>query len=502
MNRLRIIGLGLLAPALLLGLPAIAAGQPAVLAFAMPDAVEEIDEIVAQQAQGDTIYKSARKAMSQGDYARAIELYSQAMSKEPQYAADALYYQALAYQKLGGRSNYRKALETLERQFEQYPDAATHDEALALEIRVQGELARQGDARAAEALAREAERMQRDMEREMQQEVQRAQRDVARHQAEIERSQARIERTQAELQREQELQQAMQREAEMKMFALQALMESDPETAIPILENILTTRTDETRELREQAVFLLARLEDDARTTDLMLDIMQNDPDPEVQMHAAHWLARSGDPRATSALVTAAESGDPELQEAAVFALGQMPGSQAAAALKEIATRPGIDPEARAMAIHGLAMHPSAENTQYLVDLFRKLPRDDVESREATLFALSQSPGGVSGDFLYSIVSDTNEDPAIREMALYAAARNGSLAPARLGEVYRKTSDPEMKEQVLFALTQSEDPAAFDVLLEIARTETDPDLKQNAVFWVGRSDDPRAKALMIEILEQ
>ncbi len=163
-------GLGLFAAALLLLLPAIAEGQPAVLAFALPDVV---DEIGAQQAQGDTIYKAARKAMNQGDYALAVDLYRQSMSQEPQYAADALYYQALAYQKMGGRSNYRKALEALERQFEQYPDADTHNDALSLELRVQGELASQGDARAAEALAREAERMQRDMEREVQRELSR-----------------------------------------------------------------------------------------------------------------------------------------------------------------------------------------------------------------------------------------------------------------------------------------------------------------------------------------
>jgi hypothetical protein len=87
-------------------------------------------------------------------------------------------------------------------------------------------------------------------------------------------------------------------------------------------------------------------------------------------------------------------------------------------------------------------------------------------------------------------------------MALFAAARNGSLTPARLGQIYRDAETQDMKEQIMFALTQSEDPAAFDVLLEIARTETDPELKQNAVFWVGHSDDPRAKALMLEILEQ
>ena len=495
---------GLLAAGLLLGLPAIADGQPAAFDEVVPDALEEIVEV---QAQEDTIYKTARRAMNQGDYRRAVELYAQAMSEEPQYAADALYYQALAYQKMGGNSNYRAALGALERQFEQYPDAATRNEAEALSIRIQGELARQGDARAAEALQREAARMEREMEHDVQREVARAEVDVERQHREIERQQAEIERMseremEVEVRRQHAVQEAADQEAEMKMFALQALMESDPETAIPILENILTTRTPETAMLRQQAVFLLARMDDDARSTDLMLDIMQNDPDPEVQMHAAHWLARSNDPRAMAALTTAAQSGDPELQEAAVFALGQMPGPQSSAALKDIASKPGVDPEVRAMAIHGLAMQPSAENAQYLEELFRTLPKEESDAREAALFALSRTPNGVSGDFLYSVASDPNEDPDIREMALFAAARNGSLTPARLSQIYRDAETQDMKEQIMFALTQSEDPAAFDVLLEIARTETDPELKQNAVFWVGHSDDPRAKALMLEILEQ
>ena len=154
------------------------------------------------------------------------------------------------------------------------------------------------------------------------------------------------------------------------------------------------------------------------------------------------------------------------------------------------------------MAIHGLAMQPSAENARYLEELFRTLPKEETDAREAALFALSQTPNAVNEDFLYSVASDPNEDPEIREMALFAAARNGSLSPARLSEIYSDAETQEMKEQVMFALTQSEDPAAFDVLLEIARTEADPDLRENAVFWVGQSDDPRAKALMLEILEQ
>ncbi|MCL7976764.1 MAG: ERAP1-like C-terminal domain-containing protein, partial [marine benthic group bacterium] len=114
----------------------------------------------------------------------------------------------------------------------------------------------------------------------------------------------------------------------------------------------------------------------------------------------------------------------------------------------------------------------------------------------------AQSPGGVSGDFLFGIVSDPDEDPEIREMALFAAAQSGGISAGQFGQLYRDADSREAKEQLMFALTRSEDPEAFDVLLEIARTETDPELKQNAVFWIGRSEDPRAKELMLEILEQ
>jgi len=511
------LAVALIAGGMLLG--AAPAADAQTLAYAHAQPAQSPVYLPAQAAlPADTIYKAARRALNQGQYEQAAKLFYEARTAEPQYAADALYYQALAYSKMGGRSNYREALKTLQVQLEQYPDAATHQEAESLAIRVQAELARLGDPRAAEAMQREAARMQAEMEREVQRELERAERDVVRAQADLSRQQAEIERAEARMHQQQEsqmqreqlaererqhaVQEAARREAEMKVYALQALMESDPETAIPILENILKTRTDENAALRQQAVFLAARLDDNKQATDLMLDVLANDPDPEVRMHAAHWLARSDDPRAAAALRSAAESGDPGLQEAAVFAIAQKPGPESAAALRDIARRPGVDPGVRAMAIHGLAQNPSPENTRYLMDLFETLPADDVEAREAALFALAQSPAGVNGDFLYRIAADPDQDPEIRQMALFAAARSGGISAAQFGQLYRDADSREEKEQLMFALTQSEDPAAFDVLLEIARTETDPELKQNAVFWIGRSDDPRARDLMLEILEQ
>jgi HEAT repeat protein len=454
----------------------------------------------------DTLYRAARRALNAGDYAKAVELFRLAAEREPEYAADALYYQALALYKIGGRSNYRSSLAALDSQLARFPDASTRPDAQDLAIRVQAELARLGDARAAEALQREAERMERQVERVVEQQVRvdeqqvRIQRDAEAIARDAERAARDAERAREKGLSEQE--RATQREAELKMFALQALLESDPATARPILEKTLQDRRQETAELRRQAVFLAARLEAEPRTNDLMLDVLRNDPDPEVRTGAAHWLARSDDPRATAALREALGSGSPELQEAALFALTMKKGALASETLRDVAARTDVDPDVRAMALHGLSRDPSPENARFLEQQLRTIPKDQAQAREAVLFGLSQMPGSVSGDLLLGIAADEAEQPQIREMALFAAARSGSASPDRLGRIYRAAASRGMREQALFALTQSRDPKAIDALIEIARTETDPELRQQAIFWVGRSGDPRARELMLEVLEQ
>ena len=86
-------------------------------------------------------------------------------------------------------------------------------------------------------------------------------------------------------------------EADIKAMALHALIQADPEKAIPYLTKVLQNRSPETADLREQAVFILGQHESD-ETLDVMLDVVQNDPDPDVKAHAAFWLSQVNDPRA------------------------------------------------------------------------------------------------------------------------------------------------------------------------------------------------------------
>jgi len=128
----------------------------------------------------DTIYRAARRALNESQYRRAIELFEQSLDEEPKYSAEALYYQALSYYRMGGRSNYDRALAKLDAQMERYPDAASYGDAEELMVRIEGELARRGDAQAAERLAREAERLGWEADQEAEHAAQEAARDAGR----------------------------------------------------------------------------------------------------------------------------------------------------------------------------------------------------------------------------------------------------------------------------------------------------------------------------------
>jgi hypothetical protein len=59
----------------------------------------------------------------------------------------------------------------------------------------------------------------------------------------------------------------------------------------------------------------------------------------------------------------------------------------------------------------------------------------------------------------------------------------------------------ELKEQIIFALSQRHEDGAVDWLLEIARTEEDVELRKKAIFWLSQSDDPRVAEFLLELIE-
>jgi HEAT repeat protein len=125
----------------------------------------------------------------------------------------------------------------------------------------------------------------------------------------------------------------------------------------------------------------------------------------------------------------------------------------------------------------------------------------DQETKEKIMFSLSQMKGQNSDRWLMDVATDSSEDVEMRKKALFWAGQGG-VATTELTTLYGKMNNVEMKEQLIFVYSQRSDKAAVDKLLDIAKTEPDKELKKKAIFWLSQSQDPRAADLLQQIIDQ
>jgi HEAT repeat protein len=66
--------------------------------------------------------------------------------------------------------------------------------------------------------------------------------------------------------------------------------------------------------------------------------------------------------------------------------------------------------------------------------------------------------------------------------------------------MYDRMLEREMKEQMIFVLSQRRDREALDKLMSIARNDPDREMRRKAMFWLGQSKDPRVTAFLADII--
>ena len=115
----------------------------------------------------------------------------------------------------------------------------------------------------------------------------------------------------------------------------------------------------------------------------------------------------------------------------------------------------------------GLAQHGSTEDRQWVLSLARdeKLP---VKTRRSAVFWAGQG-GAPVGDLLGT---------------------------------YRALGAGDVKEHVIFALSQREGEDATDALVDIARRDESREMRRKALFWLGQRRDARAMQVLTDIITQ
>lgn len=409
-----------------------------------------------QEGPADSLYRLGRDAINSNDFRRAAAIFAEISAKHPrsEYAPDAPYWRAFALYKLGREDDLREALKALDTQQRQHPRAATIADARELGMRIRGVLAQQGDVKAAEEVSRAASQN----------------RPCVRD----------------------------DNDSELRVAAMNALLQMDAEGAVPIIKQVLAKKDECSVALREKAVFLLSQKRTSESET-LLIDAINNDPSRSVREQAVFWLGQVRSERAAATLEQiATSSSDMDLRQKAIHALHEQNSPRGAAVLRRLAES-GQTPEGvREQAIFWLGQRRSQDNADFLRGLFGRLGRDE-EMKKKVMFSLSQMRGYGNDRWLLALALDSTHSADLRGHALWTAGQAG-VPGAELASMYDRVRDAEVKDKLIWVMSESRDRVATDKLVDIAQKDPDREMRKKAMFWLGQKNDPRIRQILLDIL--
>ena len=448
-------------------------------------AATDVPKSWAPADSADSLWRHGRDAISDEEWKTAQKLFAKIHENFPKsaYAADSYYWEAFALSRRGGTDNTKDAVSLLEHQIEKYASASSvkNGDSKSLLTRLQGSLARGGDATAAADISARAGRV--------------SVGSGSSYSGSESRTSTRGSRgsnTPAGCKSE---------EDDDRIEALNALLQMGSDDALPILKKVLARRDQCSELLRRKAVFLVSQKSGD-EAADVLVETAKNDPDAETREQAVFWLSQVNSSKAIPLLEQILKTAtDERMQDKAVFALSQRSDERAQKALRDYASRDDVTEHMREQAIFWLGQRNSDDNSKFLRDLFAKTASH--AAKDKILFSISQTRNAGNDQWLLDQATNTANTMELRKQALFWAGQNGSMDMAKIGALYDKASEEEFKKQVIFVLSQrGKSTEAVDKLIDIAKNEKNHELRKDALFWLGQSRDPRAVKALQEIINR
>ena len=361
-----------------------------------------------------SLYEQGNNALYEGRWDRAVNYFTRLADLKGSRADSALYWKSYAQNRLGQRAD---ALSTIAELTKGYPSSRYLKEARALEVEVRGSA---GQPVRADAQADE----------------------------------------------------------ELKILALNGLVNNDPEKAVPIIQGLLAG-TGSPR-LKGQALFVLAQM-NNPRAREVLLGIAKGSSIPELQSRAIQYLGANGGRESRAALAEIySSSTDVDVKRRilrAFTAAGEKDRLLAAAQTEQ-------NPELRAEAVRQLGAIGANEE---LWQMYQK--ETSVDVKRPILSAMQ-----VSGNTARMIeIAKTEKDPDLRRLAVRnLGVMGGRTAGDALIEIYGVEKDPAIRRNVINSLFTQGNATA---LVALARKEPDITMKTEIVKRLSNMDSHRGEEL-------
>lgn len=404
---------------------ALAAPAPMGLAFLAQDARDsrraEAEVRRAERfrrSHEESYYSRGKGYLDRREYDRAIDEFNKIIEEKGSRADGALYWRAYAQNKIGKRD---EALATIAELRKSYPQSRWLDDAKALELEVKQA---SGQAVAPENASDE----------------------------------------------------------DLKLLALNSLINTDPERSVPMLEKLL--KSSASPKLKERALFVLAQSRSQSGRN-ILAQVARGGTNPDLQLKAIEYLGVNGTQENQQMLADAYKNSSDINVKRAILRSFMIAHNRDH--LMQIA-RAESNPELKIEAVRQLSVMGGAS------ELYSS--ESSPEVKRAIIQGMI-----VSGDSQKLLdIARTEKDPKLRSDAINVLGAMGrSKSGDALATLYRQENDPNVKRSILNALfIQSNAPA----IIEIAKRETDPALKREAVQKLSVMKSKEATDYLMELLNK
>ena len=241
---------------------------------------------------------------------------------------------------------------------------------------------------------------------------------------------------------------------EIKLLALNGLMQSDPDRALPLIENLL-----------------------------------KGTQSPKLKKNAVYVLAQSSSPKARTLLEQIARGGNnPDLQMTAITYLSaQRRGQSNSGDLLWEIYNSSTDTSVKRQILNSFS---SANDRDHLLQVAKS-----EKINELRLAAIQRLGGGTYSTELLEIAR-TDKDPAIRRAAIQQLGSGNTNGDA-LAALYASESDVNIRQVIIDSLGARNNAKA---LVALARAERDPETKKRIVQRLSNMKSPEATDYLMELL--
>jgi hypothetical protein len=378
-----------------------------------------LPQAVGRAGNDDRFYEAGQRALDEGRWEEALENFNQVTARGGTRADAALYWKAYTLGKMGRRPDAEAAIAELRKS---YANSRWQDEAKVLELELK---------------------------------------------------QASGQRVTPESQSDEEL----------KVLALNGLMRSDPDRALPILEKIL--KSGQSPKLKRNVIYVLAQ-SDAPRAQQLLEQVARGQGNPDLQIKAIQYMGERR--RQSGPLMSEIYNGSQDLavKRAALSALSSLRDKDRLLAIAKSEKNQDL----RVSAIRSLSSIQAAQGD--LWQMYQAETSPDVKR-----MILGSLPANGNADKLLEIAK-SEKDASLRRYAIQnlMSQRPATSADA-LVAIYTNEQDANIKQSIIDGFYSQRNVTA---LVQLARNEKDLKIKGRLVNRLGDMKDPVATAYLEEIL--